>query len=90
MKNNGEGATHGFVEVVVQVHTSVFTRLNLSNCLFQEETSFRTNVIDACICISLPITQEDPRLALLLSNGTRSMHTPYISIRTRVSRCDIL
>ena len=84
MKNNGERAIHGFVEVVVQAHTSVFARLNSSNGLFQEETSFRTNVIDACICISLPVTRGDPRLALLLPNGKRSMHTPYISIQTRV------
>ena len=47
----------------------VLTRLN---CLFQEETSVRMNVIDACIRTSLPVTRRDPRLNLLLPNGTRS------------------
>ena len=64
-----------------RLFSHVLTRLN---CLFQEETSVRTSVIDACICISLPVTQRDPRLALLLPNGTRSMCTPYISIQTHV------
>ena len=53
-------------------------------CLFQEETSVRTNVIDACMCISLPVTRRDLRRALLLPNGTRSTRTPYISIQLRV------
>ena len=30
MINNGEGAIHGFVQVLVQTHTSVFACLNLS------------------------------------------------------------
>ena len=30
MKNNGERAIHGFVQVLVQAHTSVFVRLNSS------------------------------------------------------------
>ena len=59
----------------------VLTRLT---CLFQEETSVRTNVIDACTCISLPVMRRDLGQALLLPNGTRSTRTPYISIQTRV------
>ena len=69
-----------------RLFSQVLTRLN---CLFQEETSVRTNVIDACICISLPVTGRDPRLALLLPNGTRSTRTPYISIQTRVYLCPL-
>ena len=34
-----------------RLFSHVLTRFT---CLFQEETSTRTNVIDACICISLP------------------------------------
>ena len=69
-----------------RLFSHVLTRLN---CLFQEETSVRTNVIDACICISQPVTRRDPRLALLLPNGTRSTRTPYISIQTRVYLCPL-
>ena len=69
-----------------RLFSHVLTRLD---CLFQEETSVRTNVIDACICISLPVTRRDPRLALLLPNGTRSTRTPYISIQTRVYLCPL-
>ena len=64
-----------------RLFSHVLTRLT---CLFQEETSVRTNVIDACICISLPVTRRDLRRAPLLPNGTRSTRTPYISIQTRV------
>ena len=71
-------------------HTHLFLHvLTRLNCLFQEETSVRTNVIDACICISLPVMRRDPRLALLLPNGTRSTRTPYISIQTRVYLCPL-
>ena len=69
-----------------RLFSHVLTRLN---CLFQEETSVRTNVIDACICTSLPVTRRDPRLALLLPNGTRSTRTPYISIQTHVYLCPL-
>ena len=71
-------------------HTRLFSHvLTRLTCLFQEETSVRTNVIDACICISLPLTQRDPRRALLLPNGTRSTRIPYISIQTRVYLCSL-
>ena len=53
-------------------------------CLFQEETSVRTNIIDACICISLPVTRRDLGRALLLPNGTRSTRTIHFYTNARV------
>ena len=64
-----------------RLFSHVLTRLN---CLFQEETSVRTNVIDACICISLPVTQRDPRLAVVTQWYKKHAHSIHFHTNVRV------
>ena len=48
MKNNGERAIHGFVQVLVQAHASVFARLN-SSYLFISRKNLRQDKCYWCL-----------------------------------------
>ena len=66
--------------------------LTCLTCLFQEETSVRTNIIDACICMSLPVTRRDPGglFRYPMVQEARSLHTFLYKRACTYARCDVL
>ena len=80
-KNNSQRTVHGFIQVPVQVHKPVFTTLV---CLYQEQTSVRTNVIGAYTCILLPGILGNSKRVTCRPMALEVYAFPYISIQMRV------
>ena len=69
-----------------KLFSHALTRLT---CLFQEETSVRTNIIDACICISLPVMRRD-LFCYPMVQEARALHTFLYKRTCTYARCDVL
>ena len=72
---------HGFIQVPVQAHKPVFTTLV---CLYQEQTSVRTNVIGAYTRILLPGILGNSKRVTCWPMALEVYASPYISIQMRV------
>ena len=64
-----------------EAHKSVFTTLA---CLYQEQTSVRTNVIGAYTCVLLPGMLGNSKRVTRWPMALEVVASPYISIQIRV------
>ena len=71
----------GSFQVTVYTHKSVFTRLV---CLYQEQTSVRTNVIGVYTCILLPGMLGNSKRITCWPMALKVRASPYISTQVRM------